>query len=100
MCDGIIIDPVDVTFELIWRTAEGDDTELVTWNEHFDPLGGGNFDAQPCQLTGEAIAIDFAPGDQLIFRYTGENTAVNMAYVPNGDGELASGRIPYVDLPQ
>jgi hypothetical protein len=100
VCDGVIIDPVDTTFELIWRTAGGADTVLATWTEHFDPIGGGVFDAQPCQLSAEAIAIDFAPGDQLVYRYTGEGTALNMAYIPAGDGELVNGRIPYIDLPQ
>ncbi len=100
MCDGVIISPVDVTFELIWRHAEGDDTTLVTWNEHFDPLGGGNFDAQPCQLTADAIAVAFEPGDELVFRYTGEGTDVPMAYIPAGDGDRVNGRIPYLDLPQ
>jgi len=90
-----------VTFELLWRHDDGSpDTVLTTWNEHFDPLGGGNFDAQPCQLTAEAEGIDFVAGDQLIFRYTGENTDVNMAYIPAGDGELVNGRIPYIDLPR
>lgn len=99
MCDGIIIDPVDVTFELLWRDADGDDTPLATWEQHFDPIGGGVFDAQPCQLTMDAIAIDFTAGDRLVFRYTGENTAVNMAYIPAGDGDRVNGRIPYIDLP-
>ena len=96
----MIIAPVDVTFEIIWRTAGGQDTVLTTWDEHFEPLGGGNFDAQPCQLTADGIAIDFAPGDQLVFRYTGDGTDLTMAWIPAGDGELVNGRIPYIDLPQ
>jgi hypothetical protein len=38
-------------------------------------------------------------GDQLVFRYTGTNSASTMAYIPNGDGPSANGRFPYILLP-
>lgn len=99
VADGIIVYPVDVEFELIYRRASGD-TAIGTWNTHFDPLPDG-FDAQPYEVTVTAPAFSFTEGDQLIFRYTGTNTQPNqpMAYVPNGDGIRANGRIPYIDLP-
>lgn len=100
VADGIIVYPVDVQFDLIYRRPSGD-TTIGTWNTHFDPLPQG-FDAQPYEVTVAAPAFDFAQGDQLIFRYTGTGTEPNqpMAYVPNGDGFRANGRIPFIDLPQ
>lgn len=92
--------PVDVTFELLWRRDGRDDVQLAMWQHHFEPLGGGQFDAQPYEDTAEGPAIEFEAGDQLIFRYTGTGTDHEMAYVPNGDGALANGRIPFIDLPQ
>ena len=100
VADGIVVYPVDVTFELIYRTAGGTDTIIGTWMKHFDPLPTG-YDAQAYEVTTDAPAFVWAQGDQLIFRYTGDNTQPNqpMAYIPNGDGALAHGRIPYIDLP-
>ena len=46
-----------------------------------------------------APAIDFAEGDQLVFRYTGANTTATQAYIPNGDGAITNGRIPNITLP-
>lgn len=100
VADGIIVYPVDVEFELIYRQAEGGDVPIGTWNQHFDPLPMG-FDAQPYEVTVDAPAFTFSAGDQLVFRYTGTGTGPNqpMAYVPNGDGIRANGRIPFIDLP-
>jgi len=101
IADGIITNSVDVTFELIWRRTGVADVALATWQQHFDPLGGGNFDAQPYEVTADAVAIDFQEGmgDQLVFRYSGQNSASTMAYVPNGDGPLHNGRFPNITLP-
>jgi hypothetical protein len=100
VADGIIVFPVDVRFELIYRSA-GTDTPIGTWDHHFDPRPQG-FDAQPYEVTVDAPAFTFAAGDQLVFRYTGSNTEPSqvMAYIPNGDGALANGRIPFIDLPR
>jgi hypothetical protein len=100
VADGIIVYPVDVQFELIYRQAGGADLMIGTWNQHFDPLPVG-FDAQPYEVTVEAPAFAFGAGDQVVFRYTGTGTEPNqpMAYVPNGDGARANGRIPFIDLP-
>ena len=102
IADGIITNPVDVTFELIWRVPGGPDVVLGTWMQHFDPLGGGNFDATPYEVTATAPAIDFEEGrgDQLIFRYTGINSVSPMSYVPNGDGPTHNGRYPHIVLPR
>ena len=96
--DCIVITSVDTTFELMHRRGS-DDTVLVTWSQHFDPLPEG-FDAQTYELDQQAPAIDFTPGDQLVFRYSGSNTTTAMAFIPNGDGELAEGRIPNITFPR
>ncbi len=99
VADGIITRPVDVTFELIWRRRDAGDQPIATFQHHFDPLPSG-FSAQPFEARMTAAALTDAAGDQLIFRYSGANTDTPMAYIPNGDGFRAMGRIPYVDLPQ
>jgi hypothetical protein len=99
ICDAIIIRSVDVTFDLVHRHA-GTDTTLATWMQHFDPIPGGVFRAQAYELDVPAPAIDAASGDQFIFRYTGANTTSMMAFIPNGDGATAGGRIPNITLPR
>ena len=98
-CDAIIIRAVDVTFDLIWRRGDTD-TVLATWMQHWEPLAGGSFKAQPYEIDVEGQAIDFEPGDELVFRYSGSNTTTSMAFIPNGDGVLAEGRIPNITLPR
>lgn len=100
VADGIITQPVDVTFELLWRKASGGpDVTIGTVMHHFDPLPAG-FDAQAYEMRFSGPALTDAAGDQLIFRYGGANTTTPMAYIPNGDGRLANGRIPFIDLPE
>jgi hypothetical protein len=98
VCDAIIIGPVDVTFSLIWRRGSTD-TTLASWMRHWEPLASG-YQAQAYELDVTAPAIDFAAGDQLVFRYAGANTAEASAFIPNGDGAITSGRIPNITLPQ
>lgn len=97
-CDSIILAPVDVTFTLIWRRGT-DDTALAQWTQHWDPLPGGVYDAQAYEVDMPAEAIDFAPGDQLVFRYAGANSTNPQAFIPNGDGATSGGRIPAITLP-
>jgi hypothetical protein len=97
--DGIIIEPVDVTFEIIWRRDAGDDV-IWTMNQHFEPLGGGNFDATPYEQTTTLPEVPAEAGDHLVLRYSAVNATIGMAYVPNGDGEQHNGRIPFIELPQ
>ncbi len=99
VCDGVILRAVDVTFQLVWKQAT---TESVIGEvmQHFEPLPAGGFDAQPCDLDIVATAIDgFVSGDQLILRFRGANTTSQEAYIPNGDGDHAHGRIPNLTLP-
>jgi hypothetical protein len=98
-CDSVIIASVDVTFTLIWRRGTTD-TTLVQWMRHWDPLPGGVYTAQAYEVDMPAMAIDFQPGDQLVFRYAGANTTSAQAFIPNGDGVLSHGRIPAITLPQ
>lgn len=98
ICDAIIIRPVDVTFELVHRKADGD-AVLATWSEHFEPLAGGVYEAQPYEIDQAAPAIEAADGDRLVFRFTGENSDAMQAFIPNGDGARANGRIPRITLP-
>lgn len=98
--DSIVIRPVDIAFDLIWRRGDTD-MVLATWQEHFEPLPGVNFDAQPYELDVDAPAIDFEPGDRLVFRYSAVNApSAAEAWVPNGDGALSNGRIPNLTLPK
>lgn len=96
--DAVIVQPVDVTFDLIWRRG-ATDTPLASWTEHYEPLGAGNFDAQPFEYDKPAPAIDWKTGDELVFRYTGSNSSARAAYIPNGDGAITHGRIPHITLP-
>jgi FtsP/CotA-like multicopper oxidase with cupredoxin domain len=98
-CDAIITDPVDVTFSLILRRGAAD-TTLAEWTRHWDPLAGGGYDAQAYEVDEVAPAIEFEPGDQLVFRYAGANAASPNAFIPNGDGASAHGRIPSITLPR
>jgi hypothetical protein len=99
ICDNIIIRPVDVVFELIHRRGDTD-VQLATWMQHFDPLADGSYLAQAYELDVEAPAIDFERGDQLVFRYTGAGSTAMMAFIPNGEGDRLSGRIPNITLPR
>lgn len=98
--DSIIIRPVDVQFDLIWR-RDTLDTVLASWTEHFDPLPDGTFGAQAYELDVQAPAIDFEPGDQFVFRYTAINApSESFAWIPNGDGTTSGGRIPNFTFPK
>jgi hypothetical protein len=98
--DGIVIEPVDVRFQILWRHADGsDDTELAAFTQHFDPLGGGVYRAQAYEQTAQVDAVEAVDGDALVLRYTGESASLGMAYIPNGDGASTGGRIPFIELP-
>ena len=96
--DGIITSSCDVTFEIFVRKAAGPETTIATFQHHFEPLPAG-FDAQPFEASADAAAIAIDDGDQLVLRYSASNATVPMAYIPNGDGFRAGGRIPFIDLP-
>lgn len=96
--DCIVISSVDVTFELMHQRG-ADTTVLATWSKHFEPNATG-FDAQAYELDREAEAAPFKPGDKLVFRYSAANTTQLEAWIPNGEGHLSNGRIPYFTLPK
>lgn len=96
--DSIIVRSVDVTFDLFVRRGTTD-MPLASWTKTFAPLPS-SFDAQAYEVDMAAPAINFAAGDQLIFRYSAANTTDADAYIPNGDGFLSNGRIPNITLPR
>ncbi|MEO7734595.1 MAG: hypothetical protein ABIY55_26805 [Kofleriaceae bacterium] len=96
-CDSIITESVDVTFSLILRRGAAD-TTLVEWMQHWEPLASG-YTAQAYEVDEVAPAIRFQPGDQLVFRYAGASKNSPDAFIPNGDGAGAGGRIPSITLP-
>jgi hypothetical protein len=95
--DCIVTSAVDVKFELMARHGT-DNLVLSTWSQHFDPLSTG-YDAQPYEIGKKTEAIQFAEGDQLVFRYTASAASKADAWIPNGDGILSHGRIPNITLP-
>jgi hypothetical protein len=97
VCDAIILGSVDVTFDLIWRRGSTDMT-IATWSKHFDQIPN-NFDAQAYEVDETGPAIDWKDGDQLVFRYAGASATSAQAFIPNGDGENANGRLPNITLP-
>ncbi len=98
-CDSVITASIDVTLSLIWRRGAAD-MMLAQWMKHWD-LVVGNFDAQAYEVDIAAPAIDYQPGDQLVFRYAGNGPPDVPAYafIPNGDGRNSNGRIPAITLP-
>lgn len=99
VCDSVITASIDMTFSLIWRHGAVD-TVLAQWTKHWEPLAG-SFDAQAYEVDMTAPAIDHAAGDQLVFRYAGNGPSGTLAeaYIPDGDGVNAHGRIPSITLP-
>jgi hypothetical protein len=95
--DCIVTAAVDVDFELLWRRG-GDSIVIATWSKHFEPPASGH-DAQPYEVNKAGPAVAFEDGAQLVFRYSARNTTGTEAWIPNGDGHLAHGRIPSITLP-
>ena len=97
--DGVILQAVDVTFEVLVRRGESE-LPVVSWQQHFDPRAGGSFDAIAYDANAVGPAVKRQKGDQLIFRYSGLSATSRNAYVPNGDGVRQNGRIPNLTLPR
>jgi hypothetical protein len=94
--DCIVIAGIDVTFDLLHRRSS--DTVIATWTAHFNPLPT-SFDAQAYETDQPGAAVEHEAGDKLVFRFTGANTIMSDAWIPNGDGTLSKGRIPNITLP-
>jgi hypothetical protein len=97
--DGIVFDPGDVTFDILWRDSAGDHP-IATVTHHFDPLAAGNYQAQPFETDLPGAAADAKAYDQLILRFSVTSTSTGLVYIPNGDGANAQGRIPSITLPK
>ena len=97
-CDAIITESVDVTLTLIWRRGQTD-TTLGEVMQHWNPRPDGTYSAQANEFDLAAPAIDYKSGDKLVFRYSGQSARLREAFIPNGDGSRASGRIPSIRLP-
>lgn len=83
----------------MWRASTGD-TTLAHWGPiHYTPTSDGAYEAQPFEYDEACGAINFTPGDELVFRYTGMNGTAFESYIPAGDGQFKGGRIPNITLP-
>ena len=96
--DGIVFDSADLRYDVLWRSAAGD-TTLVSFAHHFDPLPPPDqFDAVPFEASAPGKVAPARAGDQLVLRFTAESGSANVAFIPNGDGAHAHGRIPSLQL--
>jgi hypothetical protein len=95
--DAIIIDPVDVTFTLALR-RDGSDTVLTSFGSSYVPIGGGVYLPQAFTYEETAPAIDFEPGDELVYEYTANGSSLETSYEPNGD-QLMGTPDPNITLP-
>lgn len=98
--DGVVIEPVDVRFDVIWRPAGGGgDVTLATWQHHFEPDATALSNAVPYEADATGLPADAADGDQLVLRFSATGATRQMAYIPNGDGVNTHGRDPSITLP-
>jgi hypothetical protein len=96
--DGIVLNPADVTFEVLWRDATGEHP-IANWQHHFDPQPTG-YNATAFEGDAPGLAADAKPNDQLVLRFKATGTGTGILYIPNGDGTKAQGRIPTIVLPK
>ena len=98
--DGIVFAPIDVRFEVLRRRAAAPALAVFHVDHHFDPPATGGFAAVTFDATAAGAAVDYAPGDSLVWRFTPSGTDAQATYIPNGDGANAHGRIPSLALPR
>jgi hypothetical protein len=101
--DGIIFDPCDVSFEVLWRGADNDDHPITSFSHHFDPPAGENkYLAVPYEADAAGVKANAVGNvDRLILRITvTAGTPGELLFIPNGDGANAGGRIPSLTAPQ
>ena len=99
--DGIVFQPVDVTFDVLWRDAGNVDHPIVSFTHHFDPQPSG-FNAVEYEDNAPGVAAKAKGNDQLILRMSaaaGTYPDGTMLWIPNGDGANAQGRDPSLTLP-
>ena len=100
--DGIVLGAADIHYDVLWRHG-GSDTPIVSWMHHFEPLtGDSKFDASTFEGDATGAAVPAAPGDQLVLRFSAPGPDAGTsgsAFIPNGDGAKAKGRIPSLTLP-
>jgi hypothetical protein len=96
--DGIVLNPVDVTFEVFWRDATGEHP-IASWQNHFDPQPTG-YNATAFEADAPGLAAGAKANDQLVLRFKAAGTGTGILYIPNGDGAKAQGRIPTLVLPK
>ena len=99
--DGIVLDPVDITFDVLWRDAGGDHP-VVSFTHHFDPPSAG-FNAVLYEADAAGVAAKAKSNDQLVLRMTaapGSYPPDTMLWIPNGDAEQTHGRDPSLTLPR
>jgi hypothetical protein len=97
--DGIVFDPVDVTFDLVWRAQDGDHT-IGSVTHHFDPQPDGSYNAVAFETDVSGTAVNpLINQDQLVLRFSTTTASSNLLYIPNSDGANAKGRIPSLRLP-
>ena len=100
--DGVVFQPVDVTFDVLWRDASNVDHPIVSWTHHFDPQPSG-FNAVQYEDNALGAAVPAKGNDQLVLRFSappGGYPDGTMLWIPNGDGALTQGRDPSLTLPQ
>ncbi|HZS39722.1 MAG TPA: hypothetical protein VFF06_22975 [Polyangia bacterium] len=100
--DAIVLESADAQYDVIWRSGAGD-VKLAGFAHHFYvPAGTGQaqFNAVAFEADAPGIAAAARAGDSLVLRFTALNAAPGtMAFIPNGDGVKAMGRIPSLTLP-
>jgi hypothetical protein len=101
--DGIIFDPCDVTYEVLWRGADESDHPIASFAHHFDPPAGADkyvavpFDADAAGVKADAVGNV----DRLILRISVTGTPPDtLLFIPNGDGAKTGGRIPSITAPR
>jgi hypothetical protein len=87
---------------VIWRHGSADEA-IVQWTHDFDlPPDAVKFDAVTFEGDAMGAEVKALKGDQLVLRWSipaPDGGAGSTAFIPNGDGAGAKGRIPSLILP-
>ena len=98
----MVFEPVDVTFDVLWRDAGNVDHPIVSFTKHFDPQPSG-FDAVLYDDNALGAQVNAKANDQLVLRMSappGGFPDGTMLWLPNGDQEKTNGRDPSLTLPK